>query len=162
MFLLYYLAWIIFNGAITFEICLIGVLVAGAVFAFTCKFLDYSLNKEKALYRKIGRIVVYGLSLIWEIIKANLNVIKWILSPKKPEPRLVTFEGECKTETGRAFYANAITLTPGTITVRLEDGTYVVHALDKSMADGIESAGLQTQLTKLEMTPDDGEKGESK
>ena len=51
MFLLFFLAWIIFNGQITTEIVIFGIVIAAAVFAFTCKFMGYSLQKEKMLYR---------------------------------------------------------------------------------------------------------------
>ena len=47
MYLLYFILWIIFNGKITLEICLFGIVIAGAVFAFICKFMDYSVEKEK-------------------------------------------------------------------------------------------------------------------
>lgn len=52
MYLLYFILWVIFNGRITLEICLFGVVIAGAVFAFTCKFMDYSIEKEKHILKK--------------------------------------------------------------------------------------------------------------
>ena len=47
MYLLYFLLWVIFNGNFTLEICLLGIVIAGGIFAFTCKFMDYSVEKEK-------------------------------------------------------------------------------------------------------------------
>lgn len=37
-----FLLWVIFNGKVTLEIVLFGIVIAGAVYAFCCKFLDYS------------------------------------------------------------------------------------------------------------------------
>ena len=35
MYFLYFLLWVIFNGNFTLEICLFGIVIAAAVFAFT-------------------------------------------------------------------------------------------------------------------------------
>ena len=127
MFLLYFALWIIFNGAITLEICLFGIGVAAVMFAFTCKFMDY--RRVPARDRCSGGffpLIHYIFVLVKEIIKANFAVIHMILSEKEePEPALVHFTADMQTRTGRALLANAITLTPGTITVTLQDADYV-------------------------------------
>ena len=46
--------------------------------------------------------------------------------------------------------ANAITLTPGTITVSLEDNRYTVHCLDESMAEGMNESVFVDYIEKLE------------
>ena len=52
MYLLLFAAWVIFNGNITTEIVILGLIISAAVFAFMCKFMDYSLQKEKLFYKK--------------------------------------------------------------------------------------------------------------
>ena len=113
MFLLYFLLWIIFNGNFTLEICLFGMVIASAMFAFTCKFMDYSIEKEKRNMCRIFRFLKYICVLVKEIVKANLVVIHMILSEKEEiEPALVSFHSDMNTPAGKAFLANAITLTP--------------------------------------------------
>lgn len=151
MYLMYFILWIIFNGAITWEICLFGLVIAGAVFAFTCKFMDYSIEKEKHLLKKGFQMLRYIFVLVKEIVKANFAVIHLILSEREEiEPALVTFEAEMETDPGRAFLANAITLTPGTITVSLEGSWYLVHCLDESMAEGMDRSVFVELLEELE------------
>lgn len=151
MYLMYFILWIIFNGAITWEICLFGLVIAGAVFAFTCKFMDYSIEKEKHLLKKGFQMLRYIFVLVKEIVKANFVVIHLILSEREEiEPALVTFEAEMETDPGRAFLANAITLTPGTITVSLEGSRYLVHCLDESMAEGMDRSVFVELLEELE------------
>ena len=48
--------------------------------------------------------------------------------------------------------ANAITLTPGTITVTLEGSEYTVHCLDESMAEGLQEGGFAAYIRKFEET----------
>lgn len=151
MYLLYFVLWVIFNGNITLEICLFGVVIAAAIFAFTCKFMDYSVEKEKRALKNIFRFLRYVWVLVKEIVKANFAVIHMILSEEEElEPALVSFHSPMKSETGRAFLANAITLTPGTITVTLENSEYVVHCLDVSLAEGIDDSVFVKLLTDLE------------
>lgn len=151
MYLLYFVLWVIFNGSITLEICLFGVVIAAAIFAFTCKFMDYSIEKEKRLLKNSVKFLRYVCVLMMEIVKANFAVIHMILSEEEElEPALVSFHSNMKTGTGRAFLANAITLTPGTITVTLEESEYVVHCLDVSLAEGMDDSVFVKLLADLE------------
>lgn len=151
MYLLYFLLWVIFNGNFTLEICLFGIVIAGVIFAFTCKFMDYSVGQEIKNIRKIGKFLRYVCVLVIEIVKANFAVIHMILSEREElEPALVRFRSNMKTPAGRAFLANAITLTPGTITVHLEGADYVVHCLDESLAEGMDDSVFVKLLADLE------------
>lgn len=151
MYLLYFVLWVIFNGNITLEICLFGLVIASAVFAFTCRFMDYSIAKEKLVLKKTLKMLRYICVLVIEIVKANFAVIHLILSEKEEiEPALVSFDTNMKTTEGKAFLANAITLTPGTITVTLEDSRYLVHCLDESMAVGMDTSVFVELLKDIE------------
>ena len=151
MYLLYFLLWVIFNGSITLEICLFGIVIAAALFAFTCRFMNYSIAAEVKNIRKSFSILHYCYVLVVEIIKANFAVVRMIVSEREElKPALVEFQPELKTPLGRAFCANAITLTPGTITVRLEDNRYEVHCLDESLAPGMDTSVFVDMLSELE------------
>lgn len=151
MFLLFFLAWIIFNGKITMEILILGLIISAVVFAFICKFMDYSLQKEKRFYGKFVYFIVYIFVLLMEIIKANLTVMHMVLTQKEVvEPVIVKFRTNLESETARVILANSITLTPGTITVSLEENELTVHCLDKTLAEGMEDSIFVKMLEKLE------------
>ncbi len=151
MYLVFLLIWIIFNEKLNVEILLFGLVVSAAVFTFICRFMDYSLKKELRFYQKAGGMLWYVCALLKEILVANLKVCHLILSEEEEiDPALVEFTTDMETPAGRAFYANAITLTPGTITVSVEDDKYTVHCLDESMAEGLVDSGLEQRLHRLE------------
>lgn len=151
MYLIYFLLWIIFNGNFTLEICLLGLVIAAVLLAFSCKFMNYSLAKEWKLYRNLFLFLRYCRLLVKEIIKANMSAMHMILTQEEEiEPVLVSFHSDLKTQMGKALLANAITLTPGTITVTLEDAEYTVHCLDESMAEGIEENELTECIRQFE------------
>lgn len=151
MYVAFLLIWVIFNEKLNVEILLFGLVISAAVFTFICRFMDYSLKKELRFYQKAGSMLCYVCVLLKEILVANLKVCHLILSEEEEiEPALVEFTADMETPTGRAFYANAITLTPGTITVSVEDDKYTVHCLDESMAEGLVDSGLEQRLHRLE------------
>lgn len=151
MLLIFFLAWIIFNGRITLEITLFGVVISFAMLAFVCKFMDYSLRKELRFYRLLPAFCQYVFLLVKEIIKANLSVCRMILTRKETvEPVLVHVHTDLKSETARVILANSITLTPGTITVAMTENDLLVHCLDKSLAEGMEDSTFVKLLKKME------------
>lgn len=151
MGIIFFLLWIIFNGKVTIEIVLFGVVISAVMYAFICRFMDYSIKKDIGAVKKIFLGLQYILVLIWEILKANIHVIRFILSSKyEIEPVLIRFKTDLKTDGARAVLANSITLTPGTITVSLEKNEYVVHCLDKDLAEGVEESVFVKLLRKLE------------
>lgn len=141
MFVLYFILWVVFNGQITLEICIFGILVAALLFAFACRYMDYSVKKELWVYRKVGKILQYAFTLVWEVVKANLGTVHLILTQREEiQPALVSFHSDLKSPVAQTLLANAITLTPGTITVSLENGDYTVHCLDESLAEGMDKS----------------------
>ncbi|MCQ2524384.1 MAG: Na+/H+ antiporter subunit E [Lachnospiraceae bacterium] len=151
MLVLLFLVWLIFNGKFTVEIAIFGLVISAVIVLFMCKFMDYSMKKELKLYKSFFWFIKYIAILVWEIIKANLSVISLETSQRyELEPVIVTFKSPVKTSVGKFILANSITLTPGTITVSQENDEFVVHALDSSLAVGLDSSVFVEQILKLE------------
>ncbi len=151
MFILFFLVWVIFNGQFTLEIAVFGIVIAGAMYWFICKFLNYKPGYDLFLCKKAPLLIHYLITLIIEILKANGAVFKMIYSAEyEPEPAIVHFQTDLKTTFARVLLANSITLTPGTITVSLKDNIYTVHCLDKELARGIDSSVFVKLLERIE------------
>ena len=90
MLLLFFCVWIIFNGTITAEIAVIGAVIVLFMFAFICRFMDYSVKQEILLYKRSVCLLRYTLVLVMEIVKANMAVIRLITSSSEVvEPVMV-------------------------------------------------------------------------
>jgi multicomponent Na+:H+ antiporter subunit E len=151
MYLLFLFAWIIFNGKVTLEILIFGVIVAAVMLAFMCKFMDYSLKKEVNVYKKSIWFLAYVALLLREIVKANLAIIPKILTVEEEmEPVIVRFRTTLKSDFTKMLLANSITLTPGTFTISLENDEYVIHCLDTSLVSDLEQSVFEKALKKLE------------
>ena len=102
MFFLFFLVWIIFNGAVTVEIAIFGLGISAGMYAFICKFMNYSIKKDILYLKKGFRILQYMLVLVWEIVKANFAVIKLITSSRyELEPVLIRFKTDLRTKQAR-------------------------------------------------------------
>ena len=150
MFFILYILWIVFNGKITFAILWLGALVCGGIYLLCWKFFGYDIKKERSYFKKIPLVIKYLFVLMIEILKANLVVVKLVLSGKKVNPVLVEFSTGLRTEAAKFILSHSITLTPGTITVELKEDAFVVHCLDKSMSSGMEDSNFVQLLKKME------------
>lgn len=151
MYLFYFLVWVIFNGQLTLEIAVFGVVIAAVVYAFTCKFMGWSPSKDLFLIKKCVLLFQYAVLLIQEIVKANVAMIYMTVVPdREPSPVIVRFHTKLRSKTARVLLANSITLTPGTITVSLEGDELMVHCLDRSFSEGLENSTFEQALLKIE------------
>jgi multicomponent Na+:H+ antiporter subunit E len=95
--------------------------------------------------------VTYWPWLLKEIVKSAWDVAKIIVHPALPiSPALVTVTATQKTVVGRVTYANSITLTPGTITVELEDDRLLVHAITRGGAESLVEGEMDRRVTAFE------------
>lgn len=151
MYVALFILWIIFNGRFTPEVAVIGLIVSAVIFFFMCTFMDYSIRKEKILYMLIPWLIRYFFILLTEIVKANMATARFVLNPKiEVEPRIVTFKPDIRSGFLKAVLANSITLTPGTITINIEDGVYTVHCLDLELATDIGESVFVREIMKAQ------------
>lgn len=79
------------------------------------------------------KFILYFPWLLLEIWKSAFSVIKIIWQRKiEIEPVFEWIDAEGLEEIGEVVYSNSITLTPGTVTLDINNNMLLVHALDKS------------------------------
>ncbi len=146
----FFLLWIVFNGRVTTELVILGIVIAAVVFLFSKYAFGYSLRMEGLIWKYLPWAVVYFLNLVVEIIKAAIQVAFIIVNPSKhPDPVLVEFDSGFHTMFQNAILANSITLTPGTYTVEQEGNHFKIHCLVPSMGEGLDSSSFVKLLEKV-------------
>lgn len=151
MYFFIFLLWVIFNGKLTWEIVLFGLVLSACIYLFMCRFLDWSIRRDLLLFQSGGLLIWYFCVLLVEIVKANYATIRLVFSGKyEMEPVVVSFQVPIKNQFLRVLLANSITLTPGTITVSLTKDQYVVHCLDKDFSKGLEDSVFVRLIKKME------------
>ncbi|NNE57570.1 MAG: Na+/H+ antiporter subunit E [Hellea sp.] len=94
------------------------------------------LDEETAPYLNLPKTLTYFVWLFKEIVKANVHVMRAVLSPGlEVSPKMVKIKSSPATEIGKTMFANSITLTPGTVSVEMSEKEILVHALLTEMSD---------------------------
>lgn len=96
------------------------------------------------------RLPLYWAWLMWQIVLANVNVARLILSPGRIRPRVVKVPVPHESAVARVTYANSATLTPGTVTLLLTKQELTVHALDTWSAAGLKENTMARRIAWLE------------
>lgn len=137
------------SGHYTVTLMLIGAFCSFGVAALASRM--ELLDKEGHPIYLLGRALWYWPWLIWEIIKAGIDVSKIILSPKMPiSPTLINVRSSQKSAVGIVTYANSITLTPGTVSVELEGDEITVHAITRAGADDLAEGHMDRVVSRFE------------
>jgi multicomponent Na+:H+ antiporter subunit E len=73
---------------------------------------------------------VYLFVFIWQLLLANIDVARRVLSPTIPlNPGIVKVKTKLKGDFGKLTLANSITLTPGTLSIDIIDDELFVHTV---------------------------------
>ena len=151
MYFLIFLFWMVLNGRITAETVLLGLGLTALLGLFLRILLVYTIRKDLRVLQKSPYFAAFLFVLLFEIMKANLAVIRLISRKEKTlQPVLVTFDSDLRTDFCRYLFANSITLTPGTITVEADEDVFTVHCLSERLLDCSDSNVLLKLLRKME------------
>ena len=142
---LLFVFWLGLSGH--FTPLLIGLGIASTLLAVHLAHRMDILDHETHPTLLTPRLVRFWLFLSVEVVKANIDVIRRILRPGKSiSPQLVTLPLPQKTDLARVIYANSITLTPGTVTLRLDKDTLLVHALSREAAEDLATGRMASAV----------------
>ncbi len=148
LFIVMYLLWFLFNGRVTIELAIIGLLICGALYYFTQKFIREE-RKQSILKGHLFDFIKYSMVLFIEIIKANIAVMKLILNPNMSQwhPSFITFTSQLEDERMRVLLANS-----------MEEKEFTVHVLDSREEEQVENGIFAQKLFEIERR----EKGDRK
>lgn len=140
--------WLLLSGYIQPLLLSFGV-VSVAIVVIVLRRMD-ALDAEP---KKLGwgfRSVRYLVWLIGQIFLSSVHVTKLIWSnPKNLSPALAKVSAKDIPENKRVLYANSITLTPGTLSVDLENEEITVHALQAASIDELKEGGMERKISGI-------------
>lgn len=158
--LLMFAFWLILSGM--YDAFHVGL----GIFSIVCILLFYRklfLHRESFCdglagtgfsYVNLGIFLVY---LFFQVLKSAFQVARLLLhSNDSLHPAVFTFKTSLPTLNAQVLLANSITLTPGTVTMELEeDGTFIVHCLSSDPKHPQMDHGLARALAKVYGMPAD-------
>ena len=115
-------------------------IISCALVAYMSNDLLFTDKQVAGKGREVIRLIKYLPWLLYQIYLANIYVVKLALSPRMSDriyPHIVKFRTKLKKDLSVFTFANSITLTPGTITVLVENDCFYVHAIDQPVAESL-------------------------
>ncbi|SHE47401.1 MULTISPECIES: Na+/H+ antiporter subunit E [Caloramator] len=144
-FLSLFLIWSALSYPLTNQEIIFGLILSLFISILTQYYNQRSKSfKIKSLYHLIKYFIVF----LIELVKANFNMARIVITPSLPiSPKIYEVKTELKSNIAKALLANSITLTPGTISVDLEDDTIYIHVVEGTKVDDVE--GLKGPFEKI-------------
>lgn len=126
-------AWLILSGYFIPLILTFGG-ISILIVVWMCRRMGI-LDGETVPYLSSLQTLSYFVWLFAEIVKANMQVVKAVLSPDlEVSPTLVKIPLNTDVDIAETMFANSITLTPGTVSVDMQPDHILVHALLEEMS----------------------------
>lgn len=148
------LFWILLSGMYDAFHIILGVIAVAAVIWIDARlFASSFFEEDDASSIRIGKLLLYIPWLLVQIVVASIQVAYVILSPKMPvETSIIRFKTKLPNMTSKVILGNSITLTPGTLTIDIDDNEFIVHSLTDASSAGILNSDLPDHVGALYMT----------
>ena len=145
-----YIFWLLLSGMYTPFLMLSG-LGSAVVVTMIARRMDLVDHEGHPIELGWRPFLSYWPWLVKEIWFSGWDVTKRILSRQIPiSPTIVEFTPTQRTDLGLVIHANSITLTPGTISLEVQPGRFLIHALTREGAAGLEGSEMDRRCTELE------------
>lgn len=143
------LIYLLLAGFLIEEVIL-GVIISAVLTFILSKYLDYAIDITFPV-KLLKFVFIYIPVFIWKLILANLDIARRVLSPKIPlNPGIVKVKTDLKGDLGKLTLANSITLTPGTLSIDVDNDHIYVHTVDvKGVGEVEQSKNIAGPFEKI-------------
>jgi len=143
--------WFLLSGKFEPLFLIMGVTSALIVTRFSVPLLSEVLGSpEETPTVDLLRLAAYIAWLLTRIPSAAIDVALSILLPSRsPRPGVVRFTTGLRSPAARTLLANSITLVPGTMTLSVDGGEFIVHALSPRATLDLRSAEMQRRIARI-------------
>ena len=144
------LLWLLLSGQ--FSPLFLGMGLASVAFvAWMAARMEAADGGRLAIRLRPLATLRYGFWLLGQIVRANVEVARLALRPgARASPVMLRVPARQRTEFGRVLFANSITLTPGTVSVHLDEQEVEVHALTRGTAASLADGEMGRRVAELE------------
>lgn len=143
--------WMVIASTISWIELVFGFFSSIMIVLYSYDLVFTEDDSVKIRPRTLKALFVLIFTLLWEIFVANFHVAKIVLSRKMSiDPGFATIKNPLEKDLNKALYGNAITMTPGTLTVDMKDDEIIVHGLEMHLIHNIEGSRLEKVFIDLE------------
>jgi len=147
--------WLVFSGHFDAFHLSLGLICSAAVATLSFDLLlPDPLPSNAAVIA--WRFLLYTPWLMYKVIVSNFHVLHMVLRPARIRPQIVRFKTGLKSDLAKITLANSITLTPGTITIDVDDDEFYVHAVSDKAAMSVLEGDMERRVGYVFLEPEHG------
>lgn len=141
-------AWLLWSGLYKPLLLILGG-VSCVITLWIVRRMGY-FRADVFAFRYNARLLSFWAWLGGEIVRSSIAVARIVLSPRPAiEPRIVRLNVGDLEAVDQALLGNSITLTPGTLTLDVDDGQLLVHSLDVDGAQDLLNGEMMRRVAEL-------------
>ena len=151
IFLILLVTWTLFSGQLDWFHLTLGVISAGFVTWISGDLLFDDRESNLTTRLKQGcRMASYLLWLLWQVVLSNIHLVRLAFGNQKDiQPSIVCFQTALKSDFEKFMLANSITLTPGTITIKIDGDRFCVHAISEKTALSLTDPTMENRIAGI-------------
>jgi multicomponent Na+:H+ antiporter subunit E len=138
--------WLLLSGFLKPLLLIFGVISVLLVLVVIKRMND--IDHEHMSFEFSPKMFGYIGWLIGQIVASSIQVTKLVFT-KDISPAIAKLPVDDLPEEKRIVYANSITLTPGTLSVDLDDKKVTVHALQKDSIQSLKDGDMSSKIKKV-------------
>ncbi len=150
IFALLMITWMVFSGYFDWFHLTLGAISCGIVTWMSADMLF--ANRTTSLLKRVVqavRMFFYFIWLVWQIVLSNIHLLKLAFAGQRAlQLQVVSYETKLESDFEKFLLANSITLTPGTVTMKIIGQTFYVHAISDVAAKGLDGE-MERRIAKI-------------
>ncbi len=124
-----------------------GIVSAAVVTFFSVGLPSLDTGRQNRL--RFWSLVTYLPWLFLQVVLANLHVAYLVLHPNAIRPQIIRVKTRLSGDLAKTTLGNSITLTPGTITMDIQDDELIVHALSEKVARELANGQMERRVARI-------------
>jgi multicomponent Na+:H+ antiporter subunit E len=145
--------WLLLSGMMDIFHLSLGVLSVIMVLLINSRIRQYNYFDEMlpdAENIRIFRLLYFIPWLLLEVVISSFKVAYLIIHPKMPiKTGMIKFRTNLPHMNAKVLLGNAITLTPGTVTLEIKGSDFLVHSMTNEAVEGHIDHDLTCEVAKL-------------
>ena len=146
-FILLFLGWVLLTGTLYPLELLIGLFVSILIADICGRFMFYESPSKLFNPKSAINVTIYLGMILYSQIQSHLDVAGRIITGKI-NPAIIKIKTDQTTDFTKTLVANSITMTPGTITLRVSksENEFYIHCL--GYEEGMDISGMYEKQAK--------------
>ena len=152
VFLILFAFWLVFSGHFDALHVGLGLVCTALVAGFSYDLLLEDVPSPRQLLTA-WRFLLYVPWLLYQVVIANFHVVYLVVRPSQIRPRIVRFKTSLTSDLAKVTLGNSITLTPGTLTMDIDDREFYVHAVSDKVAADLLTGEMERRVARVFCEP---------